>query len=143
MQEIAKQIFQSKHNNAERMFSANFRFYSMVRILDIYFVGGFGTVQWINVQDYATTTPDAIVLFHSHETIDALTKEFGTQLSTYFANADDEVSDGDAAVIAIDALGLDVRIRHPFDCTVHRLSFETKVFTPEDARRAVMARLAA
>jgi len=44
-QEIAKQIFRSKHNNGERLFSSNFRFYSMRRILDIYFVGGFGTVQ--------------------------------------------------------------------------------------------------
>ena len=94
------------------------------------------------MEDYATTVPDAIVMFHPHETIEALTKEFGAQLSAFFAGAD-AVAEGDAAVIAIDAMGLDVRIRHSFDCTVHRLAFEEKVFTPEDARRAVCARLAA
>jgi hypothetical protein len=32
----------------------------MHRITDIYFVGGFGTVQWVDVNEYLTSTPDAI-----------------------------------------------------------------------------------
>jgi len=32
----------------------------MHTIADIYFVGGFGTVTWMNVDDYLAATPDAI-----------------------------------------------------------------------------------
>lgn len=32
----------------------------MHKITDIYFVGGFGTVQWIDVGEYLTATPDVI-----------------------------------------------------------------------------------
>lgn len=38
----------------------NYTFFRMHRITDIYFVGGFGTVQWIDVGEYLTATPDAI-----------------------------------------------------------------------------------
>lgn len=38
----------------------NYLFFRMHRITDIYFVGGFGTVQWIDVNEYLTATPDAI-----------------------------------------------------------------------------------
>lgn len=34
----------------------------MDRIVDIYFVGGFGTVQWIVPTEYLTSNPDEIVL---------------------------------------------------------------------------------
>lgn len=34
----------------------------MDRIVDIYFVGGFGTVQWIVPNEYLTSNPDEIVL---------------------------------------------------------------------------------
>lgn len=32
----------------------------MHKVTDIYFVGGFGTVQWIDVAEYLSATPDAI-----------------------------------------------------------------------------------
>ena len=44
-------------------------FFRMHRISDIYFVGGFGTVQWVDVAEYAATTPDSIVLDNPHKTL--------------------------------------------------------------------------
>jgi hypothetical protein len=32
----------------------------MHSVTDVYFVGGFGTVQWMNVAEYLAATPDAI-----------------------------------------------------------------------------------
>lgn len=34
----------------------------MERIVDIYFVGGFGTVQWLTPEEYLGSTPDTVVL---------------------------------------------------------------------------------
>jgi hypothetical protein len=35
-------------------------FFRMHNVVDIYFVGGFGTVQWIDVREYLSATPDTI-----------------------------------------------------------------------------------
>jgi len=67
------QIFLQKHASAkgERLVSGNSMFFRMHRILDIYFVGGFGTVQFIDVDEYKGTRPDAIVMDHPHQTLQA------------------------------------------------------------------------
>lgn len=49
--------------------SGNLVFFRMHRISDIYFVGGFGTVQWVDVADYMATKPDSIVAADPQETI--------------------------------------------------------------------------
>lgn len=42
--------------------SSNFVYFRMNRITDIYFVGGFGTVQWLTPEEYLSSAPDAIVI---------------------------------------------------------------------------------
>lgn len=49
--------------------SGNLVFFRMHRISDIYFVGGFGTVQWVDVADYMATKPDSIVAADPQDTI--------------------------------------------------------------------------
>ena len=70
---LAAQIFLQKHASAkgESLVSGNSMFFRMHRILDIYFVGGFGTVQFIDVDEYVGTRPDAIVMDHPHHTLQA------------------------------------------------------------------------
>ena len=65
------QIFNRKQaaDRKEGWVLGNFLFFRMHRISDIYFVGGFGTVQWVDVQEYAATQPDSIVL---HEPVRTL-----------------------------------------------------------------------
>jgi hypothetical protein len=119
----------------------------MTQIQDIYFVGGFGTMQWVDIQRYANESPDAIVLYHPHETLDMLTIRYGEDLVDAFKGAPGVPADGsydesgqehwDAAVISIDARGLDVRIRKRWECTMHRLPFDARVRTPSEATRAV------
>ena len=41
----------------------------MHRISDIYFVGGFGTVQWVDVAEYASAKPDQIAMIEPHHTL--------------------------------------------------------------------------
>ena len=70
-QSVQLQIF-NKKQSAERKegwVMGNNLFFRMHRISDIYFVGGFGTVQWVDVAEYAATTPDSIVLDNPHKTL--------------------------------------------------------------------------
>jgi len=61
-QDAARDIFLAKQANErkERWVLGNFLFFRMHRVTDIYFVGGFGTVQWIDVAEYLNAAPDAI-----------------------------------------------------------------------------------
>lgn len=45
----------------EKQLSGNFVYYRMERISDIYFVGGFGTVQWVDTNQFRTAKTDPIV----------------------------------------------------------------------------------
>jgi nitrate reductase NapE component len=62
LQSDARDIFLAKQANErkEKWVLGNFTFFRMHRITDIYFVGGFGTVQWIDVKEYLSSAPDAI-----------------------------------------------------------------------------------
>jgi hypothetical protein len=148
VQEAAKHVFQQKHHTGGkenvRVISESFRFYRMMQLRDIYFVGGFGTMQWINIHEYASMSPDNIVLFHPHETIDMLSAKFGDMLARVFweKELEGQGDSGDAAVISIDARGIDVRVRHEWECTMHRLTFDALVQTPDEALRAVDRALA-
>ena len=44
-------------------------FFRMHRLSDIYFVGGFGTVQWVDVAEYVAATPDEIVRSQPHQAL--------------------------------------------------------------------------
>jgi len=52
-----------------RWVSGNYMFFRMHRISDIYFVGGFGTVQWVDVGEYVSSKPDQIVVSDPHHTL--------------------------------------------------------------------------
>ena len=62
-QELAREIFRSTHSGGAGSSHqwGNFTFFRMENISDIYFVGGFGTVQWVDVDEYVRASPDAIV----------------------------------------------------------------------------------
>ncbi len=53
----------------QRWVSANYSFFRMHRISDIYFVGGFGTVQWVDVGEYVAAQPDDIAAADPHHTL--------------------------------------------------------------------------
>ena len=146
-----------------------------VCLQDIYFQGGFGTMQWIDAAEYAQQEPDAIVLCHPHETLDLLTSTFGPRLVLAFHSHVEErqqagagvaasarhsdaaaktweeggssaepagaaaegAANCDAAVISIDARGMDVRVRRGWRCSMHRLPFDSRVETPAQAQQAV------
>lgn len=49
------------HNSNTKQLSGNFVYYRMDHISDIYFVGGFGTVQWVDTNQFRTAKTDPIV----------------------------------------------------------------------------------
>ena len=71
MQDAAREIYLQKHATGEkdRWVSGNYIFFRMHRISDIYFVGGFGTVQWVDVTEYGAVVPDQVATVAPHKTL--------------------------------------------------------------------------
>eukprot|EP00798_Chlamydomonas_sp_ICE-L_P027540 gene27540-8794_t len=142
LQAQAANIFFAKHANErkERFLSGNVVYYRMNNIVDIYFVGGFGTVQWIDPAEYSACVPDEVVLNHPMRTLQALNEYYAVDLPKliHSTRPADELT-----FISIDASGCDIRVRHGTEFTVGRLAFDSKVHNKREAMEAVEARLLA
>ncbi|KAL4435164.1 hypothetical protein ABPG77_001846 [Micractinium sp. CCAP 211/92] len=140
LQEQAQEIFHAKHatraNRAERYVSGNAVHFRMNRILDIYFVGGFGTVQWVDVAEYSRAQPDPIVLDNPNRVLQVLNESFSAPLRDLLSRRDHPPAD-DAAFISIDGRGADVRVRKGGEYSVERIGFDKGVNTLEDAVEAM------
>jgi len=144
MVEDAEQIFHQKYSmeaDAQRRWvSGQATYFRMDRILDIYFVGGFGTVQWVDVNEYTYANPDKIVIEAPQRTLQALNMEFSESLRLALAlpaSAGGLPPADDAAIISIDKLGADLRLRRGGEYSVERIGFDKPVETEAEAKRAI------
>ena len=103
LQPAARDLFLAKNRHREHL-PLN-RFFRMARIHDVLFEGGFGTVQFLSPGDYLGAAPDAVAAAGAPAAIAALNARFGGALAKRFGAAE-------AAVISVDALGVDVRLHH-------------------------------
>lgn len=137
LQEPAREIYSQKHSrdSKERWLSGNALFFRMHRISDVYFVGGFGTVQWVDVAEYTAVTPDSIVMHQPHRILQVLNDQYSVELRHLIRQGDRSASD--AEFISIDRLGADVRARFGTDYSVERVGFDQPVHTLEEAVASV------
>jgi len=120
-QERAHQYYRAKHHHGASQQWSNFTFYRMENISDIYFVGGFGTVAWVDVKEYDMAKPDVIAVNGAEKTLQELNLRFSRPLRELLAS---ETEVDDAALISIDSKGVDIRVRQGAQFNVQRVSFE-------------------
>ena len=149
-QTAANEIFKAKYHGRKEAIDmedrwGDYTYYRMNRIVDVYFVGGFGTLNWIKLEDYCSTSPDAIVTSQTGrsviETLSELNVRFSSRLADRMSRALDVLVD-DLWIISIDRRGMDVRVRTDGSSLVRRISFNVDVERFEDAARAVECALA-
>ncbi|GAX81214.1 hypothetical protein CEUSTIGMA_g8646.t1 [Chlamydomonas eustigma] len=140
LQSSARDIFFAKHasDRKERWLSGNFVYFRMNRIVDIYFVGGFGTVQWISPEEYLTSRPDNIVLDDPTKTMKVLNEAFADELMNLILLPSGEKIT-EALFISIDANGADIRLRTATDFHVERIGFPNRVGNLQEAVESVKA----
>ena len=139
MQKAAEEIFHQKMSSAsntnDRWVSGNAVYFRMNRIMDIYFVGGFGTVQWVDVNEYTSAQPDQIVVQNPNHTLKLLNEAYAEPLRALLSQTHGSVDD--AAFISIDKLGADVRVRRGGEYAVERIGFDRAVESLEEASVAM------
>eukprot|EP00252_Welwitschia_mirabilis_P026304 TRINITY_DN8572_c0_g2_i3.p1 TRINITY_DN8572_c0_g2~~TRINITY_DN8572_c0_g2_i3.p1 ORF type:complete len:123 (-),score=28.51 TRINITY_DN8572_c0_g2_i3:335-703(-) len=108
----------------------------MELISDVYFIGGFGTVAWVDVNEYETVQPDKITVNAVEQNLKELNAIFSNPLRELLS-AETDVDD--VSLISIDSRGTDIRVRQGAQFNVQRLSFESgrKVETLEEAKLAL------
>ncbi|CAI5956176.1 unnamed protein product, partial [Closterium sp. NIES-65] len=124
-QEWARGFYVKRHQHGAAQQWGNFHFYRMDTICDIYFVGGFGTVAWIDVAEYVAATPDTVATNHVEHTLQELNDRLGADLRAVLAGSSPQQAIDDASFISIDSKGVDIRVRHGTQFHVQRLSFTT------------------
>ncbi|KAL1112430.1 hypothetical protein V6Z11_D02G126000 [Gossypium hirsutum] len=131
-QEWAHKQYIAKHQQGPSQQWGNFYYFRMQNISDIYFIGGFGTVAWIDVKEYEALKPDKIAVDGGEQNLKELNATFSKPLKELLS-AEAEVDD--AALISIDSKGIDIRVRQG----AQRLSFEEGqgVETLEEAKVAL------
>ncbi|MCO5553396.1 hypothetical protein L7F22_006917 [Adiantum nelumboides] len=134
-QEWAHDHFMEKHEQAASQQWRNFDYFRMEVISDIYFIGGFGTVAWIDVKSYESAKPDVIAKHGSEKILKELNNAFSERLRNALCS---NSAVDDAAFISIDSKGTDVRVRQGAQYNVRRLSF-SKDFSVETVEQAMKA----
>ncbi|CAD6248095.1 unnamed protein product [Miscanthus lutarioriparius] len=136
-QEWGHQQYVSKHQQWASQQWGNFYYYRMHTISDIYFIGGFGTVAWIDVNEYEALQPDKIAMDGGEHNLKELNSMFSKPLKELLSTDEGEVDD--VAVISMDSKGIDIRVRHGAQFNIQRIAFEVdhSVETLDEATEAL------
>ncbi|KAK8581360.1 hypothetical protein V6N13_144388 [Hibiscus sabdariffa] len=135
-QEWAHKQYVAKHQQGTSQQWGNFYYFRMQNISDIYFIGGFGTVAWVDVKEYEELKPDKIAVDGGEQNLKELNATFSKPLRKLLST---EAEVDDAAIISIDSKGIDIRVRQGAQFNIQRLSFEEGqgVETLEEAKAAL------
>ncbi|KAK4267707.1 hypothetical protein QN277_024452 [Acacia crassicarpa] len=135
-QEWAHKLYIAKHHQGPSQQWGNFYYFRMQNISDIYFIGGFGTVAWVDVKEYETLQPDKIAVDGGEQNLKELNAIFSKPLKQLLST---EMEVDDAALISIDSKGTDIRVRQGAQFNVQRIPFDEGqcVETLEEAKAAL------
>ncbi|RVW42801.1 hypothetical protein CK203_079943 [Vitis vinifera] len=135
-QEWAHKQYIAKHLQGPSQQWGNFYYFRMQNISDIYFIGGFGTVAWVDVKEYEALQPDKIAVDGGEQNLKELNAVFSKPLKELLSM---EAEIDDAALISIDSKGTDIRVRQGAQFNIQRIPFEEghAVETLEEAKAAL------
>jgi heme iron utilization protein len=135
----ARQLYLARYENSKYWVDfEDFSFYRM-NVVDIYYVGGFGVMGWVDAADYSSAKPDpladsaaSIVQHMNSDHKDAL-----LHLTRAFAG----IEALEVEMTSIDRLGFHVRAKTQDGMRGTRIAFLREVADSAEARRVIVAML--
>ncbi|KAG1678975.1 hypothetical protein FOA52_013038 [Chlamydomonas sp. UWO 241] len=150
MDEDARELFASKRSHAfgtDLRMASTTKYFRMDKIIDIQFIGGYGTMEWITAEDYSECRPDAVVLDQPPpRTLQQLTEAFKEPVTRLLAHRL-QTQVRKPIFISFDAHGVEVRVRTgPLElgtpCAVHRIPLPAPVSSVKELMAAMDGLLA-
>ena len=132
----AREVYLAKHENSRYWVDfADFGFFRL-GLVDIYYVGGFGVMGWVEARDYELASPDPLapaaadIMRHMNaDHADAM---------ILLARAHARIEATDASMTAVDRLGFHLRLRTADGMKGTRINFPREVRTPQETRKVLV-----
>ena len=132
----ARTLYLARHQNSKYWVDFDdFSFYRMA-VIDLYYVGGFGVMGWVEAAQYEHAMPDPLsdaaagILEHMNtDHADAL-----VLLAKKFAGIEAQ----EATMISMDRLGFSVRLKTPDRMRGARIAFLREVRSPDETRKVLV-----
>jgi putative heme iron utilization protein len=132
----ARALYLARYENSRYWVDfEDFSFYRMA-VVDVYYVGGFGVMGWVEAPEYERALPDPLsdaatgILEHMNaDHRDAL-----VLLAKVFAGIESQ----GATMTSVDRLGFNVRLKTPDRMRGARIAFLREVSNPEDTRNVLV-----
>jgi hypothetical protein len=131
-----RQVYLATHENSRYWVDfADFGFFRL-EVADVYYVGGFGVMGWVDSRDYEVALPDPLapsasgIIAHMNANhVDAM-----IVLARRYAG----IEATEASMTAVDRLGFHLRLHTAEGVKGTRINFPSEVQTPEQARRVLV-----
>ena len=131
-----REVYLARHPNSSYWVDfADFSFFRM-QVLEVYYVGGFGVMGWVEAQEYGEALPDPLaaaahaILSHMNaDHVDAM---------ILLARAHGGLEATEAAMTAVDRLGFHLRLKTAEGMKGVRINFPAEVRNAQETRAALV-----
>jgi len=132
----ARTIYLAKHENSRYWVDfADFGFFRL-ELVDVYYVGGFGVMGWVDAREYEAASPDPLATAAAG-IITHMNADHGDAMILLVRKyAGIEASE--ATMTAVDRLGFHLRLRTAEGMKGTRINYPSEVRSPGDARKALV-----
>ena len=135
--ETLRAAYLDRHPSAKYWIDfSDFSFFRL-DVTDVYFVGGFGVMGWVDAVDYRAAEPDPL-MDASADIIEHMNADHGEALrliTRHFGKLEAE----EATMVSCDRLGFVVRVRTAEGMKGARIQFPEPVTSREQARKVMVA----
>ena len=132
----ARQTYLARHENSRYWVDfADFSFFRLEPI-DLYYVGGFGVMGWVEANDYAQAAPDPLAA-SAPGIIAHMNADHGDAM-IQLARAHAGLEAMEASMTSVDRLGFTVRLKTQDGVKGARINFLREVTTPQDTRAVLV-----
>jgi putative heme iron utilization protein len=136
----AREAYLARHPNAVHWVDfEDFAFWRL-DLTDVYFVGGFGAMDWLTVEGYEAARPDPLA-DAATDIIEHMNRDHADALVLYARVLGGLAADA-ASMVAVDRLGFKLRVRTAEGPRACRLGFPREVTTSEQCRVVLIEMLA-
>jgi len=132
----ARKLYLERHANSKYWVDfEDFSFYRM-GVVDVYYVGGFGVMDWVSASDYDRSQPDPLAdsMAEIIQHMNADHKDALVMLARTFAHIDSM----EATMTAVDRLGFHVRLKTAEGVRGARIAFLREVSSQGETRNVLL-----
>ena len=137
---LARDAYLARHPNAVHWVDFDDFAFWRLDVADVYFVGGFGAMDWLTVPGYETARPDPLA-DAAPGIIEHMNRDHADALVLY-ARVLGQLPAEAAEMVAVDRLGFKLRVRAADGLHARRIGFPREVASAEQCRVVLIEMLA-